>query len=147
MAITSILRDERLLLPPFLHELNQGIALARADGHPVRIFETYRTPARQHKLWEQGRETKGPIVTQSRAWQSWHQYGVAADIALFKDGKWSWAFDPAKMARYFEGLNIKWGGANDGPHYQYSKLPLISAAQAIVAENNGILAFWATLLT
>jgi hypothetical protein len=141
LATTALFRDIRLLFPPFYESLSQGLALARQDGHPIEIFETFRSPARQQLLFD-----LRPKVTNSLPWQSWHQYGMAADIALRVNGKWSWEFDPAKIARYFEGLPIKWGGPNDGPHYQWSKLPQISAAKAIVAENNSVLAFWASLL-
>jgi D-alanyl-D-alanine dipeptidase len=145
MAIKTILADPRLLFPPFLSALSQGIELARKDGHPVEIFETYRAPARQQMLYDQGRTTQGPKVTNARPWQSWHQFGVAADIALKVRGRWSWEFDPAKIATYFEGLGLRWGGAQDGPHYELAGLPSLAAARAIVGENQGVLAFWASL--
>lgn len=141
MATTAIFRDTRLLFPPFYESLSLGLALARQDGHPLAIFETFRSPARQQKLFDQR-----PKVTNARPWASWHQYGMAADLAMLVGNKWSWDFDPAKIAQYFEGLPITWGGPNDGPHYQHKPLPSLSAAKAIVAENNSILAFWASIL-
>lgn len=140
-----ILRDTNLLYPPFWAAFSQCLEAAKKDGHKLVVFETFRAPARQQSLYNQGRVTAGSIITQARPWQSWHQYGMAVDIAMFDGRKYGWNFDPAKIARYFEHELIKWGGANDGPHYQYAKLPKISSAQAISAEANSVLAFWATL--
>lgn len=146
MASSLLLRDPRLLFPPFFENFKVGLDKAQKDGHPVKIFETFRSPRRQQTLYNQGRTTTGPIITQARPWQSWHQYGLAADVAFFERNAWHWEFDPSKIARYFEGLNITWGGPKDGPHFQHAPLPKITAAQAITAENNSLLAFWASLL-
>lgn len=141
--MTSVCRSTNLLYPPFLVAMNKGIEKARAAGHDIHIFETFRTPERQDSLYLQGRSIGGRIVTYSKGWQSWHQYGVAADIALKKDGQWSWDFSPSMISHYFRDL-VKWGGDHDGPHYQWLKLPLIRQAKALV-DKNGILAFWQTL--
>jgi hypothetical protein len=146
LALTTVLRDVKLLFPDFAKQMMIGVERANADGHKIAIFESFRTAARQQKLWDQGRMTNGPIVTNSKPWQSWHQYGLAADIAGFDNGKWNWNFDPFKISKYFEDLGLVWLGEKDPPHYQYANLPRISAAQAIVAENQSILAFWASLI-
>lgn len=142
--MSSVCRSTNLLYPPFLLEMNKGIAKAREAGHEVHMFETFRTPERQDALYMQGRGTNGRIVTYSKGWQSWHQYGVAADIALKKNGQWSWDFSPSLISHYFAGLNIKWGGSQDGPHYQWLQLPPIRVARDLV-EKGGVLAFWQTL--
>lgn len=56
-----------------------------ADGRPARfaLFEAYRSPERQDRLFEQGN------VTKARGWQSAHQYGLAVDFAVIvSTGDW-----------------------------------------------------------
>jgi len=135
-----------LLYPPFLTEMNIGLDRAKRAGLSLWPFETYRSIARQSELYNQGRTTPGAIVTQSRPGDSWHHYGVAMDIALKKDGRWSWEFDPFEVSKFFAGLNITWGGRNDGPHYQWKKLPPLVTAKSLVVES-GILGLWSVLET
>lgn len=72
-----------------------GAVLAALDTAdlPFRIFEAYRTPQRQAYLYAQGRTRPGKIVTKARAWESYHQYGIAADFVLRIDNTWSWRSD------------------------------------------------------
>jgi peptidoglycan LD-endopeptidase CwlK len=51
-------------------------------GYDMVLVEGYRSPQRQDLLSQQG-----PQVTLARAWQSYHQYGLAADSAFMRDGK------------------------------------------------------------
>ncbi|WP_191090353.1 M15 family metallopeptidase [Dechloromonas sp. CZR5] len=51
-------------------------------GYEMVLIEGYRSPERQARLFEQGAH-----VTQAGANMSYHQYGLAADSAFFKDGK------------------------------------------------------------
>ncbi len=67
------------------------LAKLSAADLPFEIFEAYRTPQRQQWLYAQGRTRSGPIVTKAQAWQSYHQYGLAADFVLKINGIWSWS--------------------------------------------------------
>lgn len=125
-------------------------------GYEPRVTWTIRTPVEQAKLWRQGRPLSqikakqqeldregfdylahclheaGPqmgknIVTNALPGQSWHQYGQAADVALFDYGKLITNGDhPAYKALANEadkiGLTtgIGWG---DAGHVQFSSLP------------------------
>lgn len=51
-------------------------------GYEMVLIEGYRSPERQARLFEQGAH-----VTQAGANMSYHQYGLAADSAFFKEGK------------------------------------------------------------
>lgn len=51
-------------------------------GYEMVLIEGYRSPERQARLFEQGVH-----VTQVGAGMSYHQYGLAADSAFFRDGK------------------------------------------------------------
>jgi peptidoglycan L-alanyl-D-glutamate endopeptidase CwlK len=61
-----------------------------AAGIPMKVFETFRSPHRQAKLFARGRTAPGSRVTNARAWESYHQYGMAADFVRFENGKWNW---------------------------------------------------------
>lgn len=133
-----------LLYPPFWVEMILGLERARKAGLALKPFETYRSFARQDTLYQQGRTTPGALVTHSKPGDSWHHYGVAMDVALFVDGKWSWDFDPLAVSKFFEGLAVTWGGKNDGPHYQWKHLPPLSSAKLIIVQG-GLLEFWDSL--
>lgn len=81
----------------FLHPLMRGPVLQLRDlldddyqrGKTLtwfRVFETYRSPEDQDALFIKG-------TTKSRAWQSAHQWGMAADFVPWVSGAWSWAAD------------------------------------------------------
>jgi peptidoglycan LD-endopeptidase CwlK len=80
-------------LHPVMRERVRSIlAQLNAEGHPFALFEAYRTPDRQRFLYQVGRtrELARGVITQARAWQSFHQYGLAVDIVLKTGGQWSW---------------------------------------------------------
>jgi peptidoglycan L-alanyl-D-glutamate endopeptidase CwlK len=81
-------------------------------GYDMAILEGYRSAARQDAL-----AALGPGVTNARSWQSWHQYGLAADCAFVRDGKLVISEkDPWAMRGYqlygqvAESVGLTWGG-------------------------------------
>lgn len=61
--------------------IGQQIVKAMQDaGYPAKILYCYRSPEHQQKLYDQGRKTKGDIVTRAKPFQSAHQYYLAVDI-------------------------------------------------------------------
>lgn len=98
----------------------------------VRIVQGLRTFAEQQALYEQGRTNPGNRVTNSKAGQSYHNYGLAIDFALIIDGKLSWDIkkdsdrdgeaDWMEVVDSFEALNYTWGGRfhsiKDNPHLE-----------------------------
>ena len=50
----------------------------------------FRSSADQERLWEQGRTTPGPIVTNAKPGHSPHEFGLAIDFHQLVDGKDSW---------------------------------------------------------
>ncbi|WBA43158.1 M15 family metallopeptidase [Hymenobacter canadensis] len=104
-----------------------------------RVVSTLRTFAEQTTLYNQGRTTKGDIVTNAKAGSSFHNYALALDFALIvdKDGNGtyestSWDtvkdFDRDAKADWMEIIAIfkrygwKWGGdfksIVDKPHVE-----------------------------
>jgi peptidoglycan L-alanyl-D-glutamate endopeptidase CwlK len=81
-------------------------------GYDMTLLEGYRSPARQAKL-----AALGPSVTGAGAYQSYHQYGLAADSAFVRDGKLVISEkDPWAMRGYAlygetaESVGLTWGG-------------------------------------
>lgn len=81
-------------------------------GYDLALLEGYRSPERQAMLAAQG-----PHVTSADAFQSYHQYGLAADVAFWLDGKLVISEkDPWAMKGYqlygevAESVGLTWGG-------------------------------------
>lgn len=104
----------------------ETIRRAYAEGIFVRITEGYRSHARQNELYAQGRTKPGKIVTNARAGQSYHNYGLAVDYVLLSpDGKkalWQVNSDWRRVAAIAKSLGFEWGGDwqsfKDYPHLQ-----------------------------
>jgi peptidoglycan LD-endopeptidase CwlK len=96
--------DTSHLHPVFREKAANVLARCEQDGLPFRMFEGFRTPQRQRYLYSKGRTIPGDKVTNAQAWQSYHQYGVAADFVLFIDGNWSWD-DKGARAKWWARLH------------------------------------------
>lgn len=78
----------------------------------IRIVQGLRTFAEQDALYAIGRTKPGTIVTRSPAGSSYHNYGLAVDIApLSADGKnIDWNYDFSRWANIASQWSITWGG-------------------------------------
>ncbi|MGL4974391.1 MAG: M15 family metallopeptidase [Bosea sp. (in: a-proteobacteria)] len=93
MSATDQRQTDYAQLHPVMRERVRGLLQQiNAEGHPFALFEAFRTPDRQRFLYEVGRtrEMGRGIITKARAWQSFHQYGLAVDLVLRPKGQWSW---------------------------------------------------------
>ncbi|ASK31427.1 peptidoglycan L-alanyl-D-glutamate endopeptidase [Chryseobacterium sp. T16E-39] len=103
----------------------------------VRITQGLRSFEEQEKLYAIGRLTTGKKVTNAKAGQSIHNYGLAVDICLMIDGKvasWDTAkdWDNDGVADWYECVKIfakygwDWGGNwktfKDLPHFEKKSL-------------------------
>lgn len=103
----------------------------------VRITQGLRSFEEQEKLYAIGRITYGKKVTNAKAGQSIHNYGLAVDICMIIDGKTaSWDtvrdWDNDKVADWYECVKIfakygwDWGGNwktfKDLPHFEKKNL-------------------------
>lgn len=127
-----------------------------------RITSTLRTFAEQTALYNQGRTTKGQVVTNAKAGSSNHNYGLSLDFALIVDkdgdGKYessSWDtkgdYDNDKKADWTEVVEIfkrhgwSWGGDwksfKDMPHVEktfgYSVKQLLALHKAGKVDKQG----------
>lgn len=81
-------------------------------GYDMALIEGYRSPERQAQL-----ASRGEHVTKAGAYMSYHQYGLAADCAFYRDGKIVISEkDPIAMRGYelygevAESVGLTWGG-------------------------------------
>lgn len=81
-------------------------------GYDMAILEGYRSPERQNVL-----TSMASSVTNAAAFQSWHQYGLAADCAFLRDGKIviseraPWAMRGYQLyGEVAESVGLTWGG-------------------------------------
>jgi peptidoglycan L-alanyl-D-glutamate endopeptidase CwlK len=86
--------------------------MKETHGYDMAILEGYRSPERQNLL-----AAAGANVTNARAFQSYHQFGLAADCAFLRDGKLVISEkDPWAMRGYqlygatAEAAGLHWGG-------------------------------------
>lgn len=101
------------------------IEAARAEGIELAVTQGLRTMAEQQALYDQGRTKPGPIVTNAKPGSSWHNFGLAFDVAVVVGGKPSWPTDAALWKRIGElgkAQGLTWGGdftsIVDMPHFQ-----------------------------
>ena len=111
--LASADRQWALLDADFRQRLLLAFKLMRErHGYEMALIEGYRSPERQARL-----QSLGPGVTNAGAFQSYHQYGLAADCAFWRDGRLVISErDPWAMRGYelwgeiAESLGLTWGG-------------------------------------
>lgn len=125
--------------------------LAKTLGYEYKAISGNRTWEEQAKIYAQGRTTPGKIVTNAKPGFSNHNFGIAVDMGVFKDGKYLDSSIPSeaeafhkKAALIAEKYNIEWGGSwksfKDYPHFEYKTGMSISQLRQIVLEGRDILA-------
>ena len=100
----------------------QFIASCDSIGIDVIITSTYRDLESQSALYAQGRTTKGDIVTNAKAGQSFHNYRVAFDFVPIIGGKCIWNDISlfTKCGRIAEALGLEWAGSWSGKFKEYA---------------------------
>ncbi len=81
------------LRPEFRELVDKWFAGLFASSIDILITCTLRTPMEQDALYAQGRTLPGPIVTKARSGESAHQYGLALDFVILRNGKPDWSGD------------------------------------------------------
>jgi peptidoglycan L-alanyl-D-glutamate endopeptidase CwlK len=91
-------------------------------GIQLRIVQALRTVAEQNALYNQGRTTPGNIVTKAKGGTSYHNYALAMDVVIVKEGNAVWSILPKEVVKIGEDLGFEWGGNwkgfKDYPHFQ-----------------------------
>ncbi|NGZ77436.1 M15 family metallopeptidase [Saccharibacillus sp. VR-M41] len=127
--------DARLvgLHPEVRAKADTLIRQAADKGIEVVITSGFRSAEEQDRLYRQGREDPGNIVTNARGGQSYHNYGLAVDFALRdeagkivwdmeRDGNGSGRSDWMEVVDLAKAFGFEWGGDwsnfRDYPHLQ-----------------------------
>jgi len=120
IADPSTRRTDLAALHPILRESVQLLlASFQKEGLPFRLYEGFRTPQRQAWLYQQG-QSSGSIVTESDAWASYHQYGLAVDFVLWLNSAWSWSTLGINAGRWQRLYDL---GRNAGLEHQTAEIP------------------------
>jgi len=125
--------------------------LAKAYGYEYKAISGNRTWEEQAKIYEQGRTAPGKIVTNAKPGYSNHNYGIAVDMGVFKEGKYLDGSKPSeaeafhrKAAEVAEKYNIEWGGSwksfKDYPHFEYRTGKTLSQMRQLITEGKDIFA-------
>lgn len=92
-------------------------------GIKFRVSQALRTIAEQNGLYAKGRTAPGGIVTNAKGGSSYHNYGLAFDVVIIRNGKAIWK-DPGykNLASIAQKYGFFWGGnfrsLNDEPHFE-----------------------------
>lgn len=112
-ALKSASRDWSLLDDGFSQRLLHVFQRMRTHGYEMVLLEGYRPPERQEQL-----AGMGSGVTRARAFQSYHQYGLAADSAFLREGriviseKDPWAMRGYQLyGQEAAAMGLTWGGS------------------------------------
>ncbi|MGG1879659.1 M15 family metallopeptidase [Paenibacillus cisolokensis] len=121
------------LHPYVLEQKNKLVSRAKEQKISIIITDGFRSHEEQTRLYNQGRTTDGSIVTNARAGESYHNYGLAIDFALqLEDGTVIWDMeydgnrngksDWMEVVSIAKDLGFHWGGDWTGfpdyPHLQ-----------------------------
>lgn len=116
----------------------QLLTRAEMQGIKLRVTSTLRTYAEQTELYAQGRTKPGGKVTNAKAGESWHNFGLAMDVVAIKDGKADWEGPWERIAEIGKSLGLEWGGDwqsfKDKPHFQMKFGHTLSEMRALVAS-------------
>jgi peptidoglycan L-alanyl-D-glutamate endopeptidase CwlK len=109
--------------------VTEAQALAETKGLEYKVISGTRSWKDQEKIYAQGRTAPGKIVTKAPPGHSMHNFGLAIDCGVFRDGKYLDESEP-KTARAMHKAaselakehGIRWGGnfksIVDEPHFE-----------------------------
>lgn len=122
--------DKSKLYPVFLELIKTLLINCEKRGHTFFAISGYRSPEEQSKLYSQGRTLAGKIVTNAKAFESFHNFGLAVDLCHDLDHNKETGLQPDwNMAPYkilqeeanklglTSGLDFK--TFPEGPHVQF----------------------------
>lgn len=122
----SLNRKAFAKLEPFIVQVELMLA---PKGVTVEVISGLRSWSAQAALYAQGRTKPGKIVTKARPGSSWHNYGLAIDLGLFKNGVYLDEKKPAEADKLYaeigklaSSMGIEWAGNwksfQETPHFQ-----------------------------
>lgn len=119
-------RDVDVLASPVKLRVDLFIKAAKADGIDLLITSTYRDYESQQALYNQGRTTPGPVVTNAKPGYSFHNFKCAVDVVPLINGKPVWDNEELwkKIGEIGKSCGLEWAGEwktfKEYPHFQYT---------------------------
>lgn len=107
--------------------------IAADQGILIRYTDGYRSFNSQDEIFEQGRTAPGPVVTNARSGESYHNFGLAIDFVLIdahgnaqwnleRDANGNGVSDWEDVGNIAKSVGFTWGGDweafADKPHLQ-----------------------------
>jgi peptidoglycan LD-endopeptidase CwlK len=160
---TSDLQKEGQLMDPIsearLGEVHPALAekvrsmaeMLALENIQIRVVQSLRSWAEQAALYAEGRDADGNIVdkskvvTDAKPGTSWHNYGLAVDVAPFDSGIPDWNVSHPAWGRIVavgESCGLQsgstWRTFPDWPHFQLTgRLPVSPDAAVMAAFQSG----------
>jgi len=143
------------LHPVLRADLTDSLLMLEALDINVVITDSYRSFNVQDSLYELGRTKKGLKVTNAKGGQSFHNYGLAFDVALldssgnvdydlFFDNKGNPSIQLLDVVQVLAIKQFEWGGywmKKDLPHFQrsygFSTSELFERTKAMLTDSAG----------
>lgn len=113
-----------LLWPPLREKIARIVAASAEAGVELVLFETFRSRARQARLFAEGRTKLRRVGV--------HHFGLAADLVRRVDGRLTWEADYRLLGELARKEDLVWGG--DWPTF-----PDAVHVQAIPVAKQGLL--------
>jgi peptidoglycan L-alanyl-D-glutamate endopeptidase CwlK len=133
------------LHPLVADKAKQLVELAAAEGIEILVTSTLRTFEEQADLFAIGRTKPGDIVTNAKAGESWHNFGLAFDVVPLVNGKaifdspfWNRIGDLGKQVGLFWGGDFK--SFKDKPHFEFHPELTLAEANQRRESNQNLLA-------
>lgn len=119
-------------------------------GCDYKLISGNRTYAEQNALYAQGRTKPGKRVTNAKGGQSNHNFGIAVDAGVFKDGKYLDGSSPRTAAAVHKDVSklinqygLEWGGdwssIVDLPHFEIDTGYTMARKRELMASRGSVL--------
>jgi peptidoglycan LD-endopeptidase CwlK len=137
--------------PKLAEKVRSMAEILAAEGIQIRVVQSLRSWTEQAALYAQGRTEPGQVVTNAKPGTSWHNYGLAVDVAPFDGGIPDWNADHPVWKRIVavgESVGLvsgsEWRTFPDLPHFQMTGRLPVSPDDAVRAayETGGQEAVW-----
>jgi len=110
------------ILPLVKRKAESVVSEMKKLGHEVRIVQGFRSKEEQDALYAKGRTSPGAIVTNAKAGESFHNYGVAVDFVFRREGYNASSTLWNKLGQVGKNQGFEWGGDWTGfvdrPHFE-----------------------------
>ena len=137
--------------PGLADKVRKMAQMLETEGIDIRVTQSLRLWAEQEALYAEGRTTPGQIVTNAQPGYSWHQFGLAVDVAPLTPQGPDWNIGHPVWARIVAvgtslGLDsgAGWRSFPDWPHFQLTgRFPATPDDEArTILRSSGLQALW-----